>query len=58
MNAERCAWVEAIMSRALTKEDMALLEEADEMFNETACVPVDGEQVPAERCRPATEGES
>ena len=41
------------MSRALTKEDRALLEEAGEMFNETGCVPgIDGEQVPAERIVP------
>jgi hypothetical protein len=26
---------EAIMSKAITKEDMALLKEASEMFNET-----------------------
>ena len=38
------------MSKAITKEDMALLKEAGEMFNETGCVPgIDGEQVPAER---------
>src|SRR5215471_3008532 len=38
------------MSKAITKEDMALLKEAGEMFNETGCVPgVNGEQVPAER---------
>jgi hypothetical protein len=37
------------MSRAITKERMALLNEASEMFNETGCVPgIDGEQVPAE----------
>ena len=41
------------MSRALTKEDRALLEEAGEMFDETGCVPgIDGEQVPAERIVP------
>jgi hypothetical protein len=43
---------EAIMSKAMTitKEDMDLLKEASEMFNETGCVPgIDGEQVPAER---------
>src|SRR5262249_47049168 len=35
------------------KEDMALLKEASEMFNETGCVPgIDGEQVPAERIVP------
>ena len=44
---------EAIMSKAITKEDMALLKEAGEMFNETGCVPgIDGEQVPAERIVP------
>ena len=41
------------MSKATTKEDMALLKEASEMFNETGCVPgIDGEQVPAERIVP------
>src|SRR5215831_14102081 len=41
------------MSKAITKEDMALLKEASEMFNETGCVPgIDGEQVPAERMVP------
>ena len=41
------------MSKAMTKEDMALLKEASEMFNETGCVPgIDGEQVPAERMVP------
>src|SRR5215470_17229027 len=41
------------MSKAITKEEMALLKEAGEMFNETGCVPgVDGEQVPAERVVP------
>ena len=42
------------MSKAIiTKDDMALLKEASEMFNETGCVPgVDGEQVPAERMAP------
>jgi len=35
------------------KEDVALLKEASEMFNETGCVPgIDGEQVPAERMVP------
>ena len=38
------------MSKAITKEDMALLEEAGEMFNETGCVPgIDGEQVTADQ---------
>src|SRR6516225_2684929 len=41
------------MNKAITKEDMALLKEASEMFNETGCVPgIDGEQVPAERIVP------
>jgi hypothetical protein len=41
---------EAIMRKAITKEEMALLKEVGEMFNETGCVPgIDGEQVPAER---------
>jgi hypothetical protein len=44
---------EAIMSAAITKEDMALLKEAGEMFNETGCVPgIDGELVPAESMVP------
>jgi hypothetical protein len=44
---------EIVMSKAITKEDMALLKEASEMFNETGCVPgIDGEQVPAERIVP------
>ena len=39
--------------QAITKEDMALLKEASEMFNETGCVRgIDGEQVPAERIVP------
>src|SRR6516164_2152341 len=42
------------MSKAIiTKDDMALLKDAGEMFNETGCVPgIDGEQVPAERIVP------
>ena len=42
------------MSKAIiTKDDMALLKEASEMFNGTGCVPgIDGEQVPAERMVP------
>jgi hypothetical protein len=41
------------MSEAITKDDLARLEEASEMFNETGCVPgIDGEQVPAERIVP------
>src|SRR5262245_39935891 len=41
------------MSKAITNEDIAVLKEAGEMFNETGCVPgIDGEQVPAERMVP------
>jgi len=41
------------MRNAIAKEEMALLKEATEMFNETGCVPsVDGEPVPAERIVP------
>ncbi len=41
------------MSKAITKECMALLKEASEMFDETGCVPgIDGEEVPAERIVP------
>jgi hypothetical protein len=41
------------MRKAISKEEMALLKEAGEMFNETGCVPGnDGEQVPAERMVP------
>jgi hypothetical protein len=41
------------MSKAITKEDMALLKNASEMFDETGCVPgIDGEEVPAERIVP------
>ena len=38
------------MSKAIiTKDDMALLKEASEMFSETGCVRgIDGEEVPAE----------
>jgi hypothetical protein len=44
---------EAIMKKTITKEEMALLKEATEMFNETGCVlGIDGEQVPAERIVP------
>jgi hypothetical protein len=46
---------ETIMSKAITitQEDMILLKEASEMFNETGCVPgIDGEQVPAENMVP------
>jgi hypothetical protein len=47
----RCANTgKAIMSKAITKENMALLKNASEMFDETGCVPgIDGEEVPAER---------
>jgi hypothetical protein len=42
------------MSKAINKEDMALLKEASEMFNETGCVPgIDGEPVPAESIVPS-----
>ena len=38
------------MRKAIPKEEIALLREASEMFNETGCVPgFDGEQVPAEK---------
>jgi hypothetical protein len=41
------------MSKAITKECMALLKDASEMFDETGCVPgIDGEQVPAETIVP------
>ena len=41
------------MKKVITKEEMALLNGAGEMFNETGCVPgIDGEQVPAERMVP------
>ena len=41
------------MSKAITKECMALLKEASDMFDETGCVPgIDGEQVPAETIVP------
>jgi hypothetical protein len=41
------------MSKAITKERMALLKEASDMFDETGCVPgIDGEQVPAEQIVP------
>jgi hypothetical protein len=41
------------MRKTITKECMALLKEASEMFDETGCVPgVDGEQLPAERIVP------
>jgi hypothetical protein len=42
-----------IVTKAITKEERALLKEASEMFNETGCVPgIDGEQVPAESLVP------
>jgi hypothetical protein len=41
------------MSKAITKEELALLKEASEMFDETGCVPgFDREQVPAEKMVP------
>ena len=41
------------MSKTITKEEMSLLKEASEMFDETGCVPgPDGEQVPAEKMVP------
>src|SRR5262245_61496649 len=42
------------MSKAIiTKDDMALLKEASEVFSETCCVPgIDGEEVPAETIVP------
>jgi hypothetical protein len=41
------------MSKAITKECMALLKEASEMFDETGCVPgIDGEEVRAETMVP------
>ena len=41
------------MRKVVSKEEMALLNAAGEMFNETGFVPgVDGEQVPAERLVP------
>jgi hypothetical protein len=40
----------AIMRKAITEDEIALLKEAGEVFEETGCVPgIDGEQVPAER---------
>ena len=48
-----CDISEAIMKKAMTKEEMALLKEAGEMFSETGCVPGnEGEQVPAESIVP------
>ena len=41
------------MRKVITKEEMTLLKEAGQMFDQTGCVPgVDGEQVPAERMVP------
>jgi hypothetical protein len=41
------------MRKVITKEEMALLNAAGEMFDETGCVPgIDGEQVPAESLVP------
>src|SRR5262249_23580294 len=43
----------AIVTKAITIEERAILKEASEMFNETGCVPgIDGEQVPAESLVP------
>jgi hypothetical protein len=43
----------ALMNKAITEEEMALLKETSEMFDETGCVPgIDGEEVPAERIVP------
>src|SRR5499427_3151327 len=43
----------AVSNKAITKECMALLREASEMFSETGCVPgIDGEEVPAETIVP------
>ena len=42
-----------ILSKAISKECMALLKEASEMFSETGCVPgIAGEEVPAETIVP------
>jgi len=42
-----------ILSKSISKECMALLKEASEMFSETGCVPgIDGEQVPPETIVP------
>jgi hypothetical protein len=46
---------DSIVSKAITitKEDMALLKEASELFNKTGCVlGIDGELVPAEEIVP------
>jgi len=41
------------MRKGITNDDMALLKEASEMFDETGCVPgFDGEEVPAETMVP------
>ena len=41
------------MRKVITKDEMVLLNEAGEMFDQTGCVPGnDGEQVPAERLVP------
>jgi hypothetical protein len=46
-----------ILSKAISKECMALLKEASEMFSETGCVPgIDGEEVPAETIVPDVKG--
>ena len=47
------------MRKVVSKEEMALLNAAGEMCNETGCVPgVDGEQVPAERLVPGAKDTS
>ena len=41
------------MKKVITKEEMTLLKEVGEMFDQTGCVPSnDGEQVPAEMMVP------
>ena len=52
-NDKSRAYREAIMNKAITEEERALLKETSEMFDETGCVPgFDGEEVPAERIVP------
>ena len=46
-----------ILSKSISKECMALLKEASEMFSETGCVPgIDGEEVAAETIVPDVKG--
>ena len=48
-----CGPTRLSMSKAITKECMAFLKEASDMFDETGCVPgINGEPVPAERIVP------